>query len=112
QPPRQKGWVCPPDGTIYFDVGSSSNASPADRGYHPPRGVIDSVGPDGGTVKTVMKGVRNGEGRARAPDGTFWTAFNNRDEIPYPFHAEAEGHSDAFGQVVRAYVNNHPPDEV
>jgi glucose/arabinose dehydrogenase len=109
---RQKDVVVAPDGRIYFDVGSSSNASPADRGYHPPRGVIDSVAPTGGPVKTVMKGVRNGEGLALAPDGTVWTGVNNRDEIPYPFHKEAEGHSDAFGQVVRSYVNDHPPDEV
>jgi glucose/arabinose dehydrogenase len=109
---RQKDVVVAPDGTIYFDVGSSSNASPADRGYDPPRGVIDSVAPTGGEVKVVMQGVRNGEGLAVAPDGSVWTAVNNRDEIEYPFHREAEGHSDAFGEVVRSYVDNHPPDEV
>lgn len=109
---RQKDVVVAPDGTIYFDVGSSSNASPADRGYDPPRGVIDSAAPTGGEVKVVMQGVRNGEGLAVAPDGSVWTAVNNRDEIAYPFHEPAEGHSDAFGQVVRAYVDNHPPDEV
>jgi glucose/arabinose dehydrogenase len=109
---RQKDMAIAPDGTVYFDVGSSSNASPADRGYHPERGVIDSVGAEGGKVKVVMRGVRNGEGLAVAPDGSVWTAVNNRDEIEYPFHKEAEGHSDAFGQVVRSYVNDHPPDEV
>jgi glucose/arabinose dehydrogenase len=109
---RQKDVVVAPDGDVYFDVGSSSNASPADRGYDPPRGVIDKVGPNGGKVTVVMQGVRNGEGLARAPDGTIWTAVNNRDEIPYPFHREAEGQSDAFGQVIRSYVDNHPPDEV
>ncbi|HVX33497.1 MAG TPA: hypothetical protein VHA80_10200 [Solirubrobacterales bacterium] len=109
---RQKDVVVAPDGTVYFDVGSSSNASPADRGYEPPRGVIDSVGPDGGKVTVVMTGVRNGEGLALAPDGTIWTAVNNRDEIPYPFHGEAEGVSEAFGQVIRSYVDDHPPDEV
>ena len=109
---RQKDVAVAPDGTIYFDVGSSSNASPADRGYDPPRGVIDSVAPTGGAVKVVMQGVRNGEGLAVAPDGSVWTAVNNRDEIEYPFHEEAEGHSDAFGEVVRSYVDNHPPDEV
>jgi glucose/arabinose dehydrogenase len=109
---RQKDVVVAPDGRIYFDVGSSSNASPADRGYDPPRGVIDSVGPEGGAVKVVMKGVRNGEGLALAPDGAVWTAVNDRDEIPYPFHGEAEGHSEAFGEVIRSYVNNHPLDEV
>lgn len=109
---RQKDVVVVADGTIYFDVGSSSNASPADRGYDPPRGVIDSVAPTGGEVKTVMQGVRNGEGLALAPDGSIWTAVNNRDEIEFPFHEEAEGHSDAFGEVVRSYVDDHPPDEV
>ncbi len=109
---RQKDVAVAPDGTIYFDVGSSSNASPADRGYDPPRGVIDSVAPTGGAVKVVMEGVRNGEGLAVAPDGSVWTAVNNRDEIEYPFHKEAEGHSDAFGEVVRSFVDNHPPDEV
>jgi glucose/arabinose dehydrogenase len=109
---RQKDVVVAPDGRIYFDVGSSSNASPADRSYHPPRGVIASVGPEGGPVKVVMRGVRNGEGLALAPDGTIWTAINNRDEIPYPFHGEAEGHKEAFGEVIRSYVDNHPVDEV
>jgi glucose/arabinose dehydrogenase len=109
---RQKDVAVAADGTIYFDVGSSSNASPADRGYDPPRGVIDSVAPTGGAVKVVMQGVRNGEGLAIAPDGSVWTAVNNRDEIEYPFHKEAEGHSDAFGEVVRSYIDDHPPDEV
>jgi glucose/arabinose dehydrogenase len=109
---RQKDVVVAPDGTVYFDVGSSSNASPADRGYDPPRGVIDAVAPTGGEVRTVMRGVRNGEGLAVAPDGSVWTAVNNRDEIEYPFHQAAEGHGDAFGHVVRSYVDNHPPDEV
>jgi len=109
---RQKDVAVAPDGTVYFDVGSSSNASPADRSYDPPRGVIDSVGPDGGPVTVVMRGVRNGEGLAVAPDGRVWTAINDRDEIPYPFHGEAEGQSEAFGQVIRSYVDDHPPDEV
>jgi glucose/arabinose dehydrogenase len=109
---RQKDVAVAPDGTVYFDIGSSSNASPDDRGYDPPRGVIDSVAPTGGEVKTVMQGVRNGEGLAVAPDGSVWTAVNNRDEIEYPFHKEAEGHSDAFGTVVRSYVDDHPPEEV
>jgi glucose/arabinose dehydrogenase len=109
---RQKDVVVAPDGRVYFDVGSSSNASPADRGYDPPRGTISSVAPTGGPIRVVMQGVRNGEGLALAPDGTIWTAINNRDEIPYPFHKEAEGHEDAFGEVVREYVDEHPPDEV
>jgi glucose/arabinose dehydrogenase len=109
---RQKDVVVGSDGRIYFDVGSSSNASPADRGYDPPRGVIDSVGAAGGPVRVVMRGVRNGEGLAMAPDGTVWTAINNRDEIPYPFHGPLDGHDEAFGEVIPDYVDNHPVDEV
>jgi glucose/arabinose dehydrogenase len=109
---RQKDVVVAPDGTIFFDVGSSSNASPEDRSYDPPRGVIDSVRPGGGKVKVVMRGVRNGEGLALAPDGTVWTAVNDRDEIPYPFHGSADGHDEAFGEVIPDYVDDHPVDEV
>jgi glucose/arabinose dehydrogenase len=57
-------------------------------------------------------GVRNGDGLSFAPDGTLWTAVNERDEIAYPFHRAYGGSSDAYGQVMQAYVNNHPPDEV
>jgi glucose/arabinose dehydrogenase len=101
-----------PDGTVYFDVGSSSNANPDDRTMKPPRAVIMAMKPDGSDLHVVEKGVRNGEGLAVAPDGTVWTAVNNRDNIPYPFHQAYGGYKDAFGQVIQAYVNNHPPDEV
>jgi glucose/arabinose dehydrogenase len=101
-----------PDGTLYFDVGSSSNANPDDRTMKPPRAVIMSVRPDGRHLHVVEKGVRNGEGLAVAPNGTVWTAVNNRDNIPYPFHKPYGGYKDAFGKVIQAYVNNHPPDEV
>jgi glucose/arabinose dehydrogenase len=60
----------------------------------------------------VERGVRNGEGLALAPDGKVWTAVNNRDNIPYPFDGTYHGYTDAFGRVIQAYVNNHPPDEV
>ncbi|HEY7361159.1 MAG TPA: hypothetical protein VH642_10130, partial [Streptosporangiaceae bacterium] len=62
--------------------------------------------------RVVEKGVRNGEGRAVAPDGSLWTAVNNRDNVPYPFHSPYAGYREAFGQVIQAYVNEHPADEV
>jgi len=99
-------------GTIYFNVGSSSNASPDDRKFRPPRAVIMSVRPDGKDLHVVERGVRNGEGLAVAPDGVVWTAVNERDDIPYPFHRPYGGHKRAFGKIIQAYVNNHPPDEV
>jgi glucose/arabinose dehydrogenase len=109
---RPKDVAVAPGGTVYFGVGSSSNASPADRSYSPPRAVIMAVNPDGGHLRVVERGVRNGEGLAVAPDGSVWTAVNNRDNVPYPFHSPYAGHGDAFGQVIQAYVNEHPPDEV
>jgi glucose/arabinose dehydrogenase len=109
---RAKDVTVAPDGTVYFNVGSSSNASPQDRTAGPPRAVIMSVDPDGTQLRVVEKGVRNGEGLAVAPDGSVWTAVNNRDNIAFPFHSSYAGNGDAFGQVIQAYVNDHPPDEV
>jgi glucose/arabinose dehydrogenase len=100
------------DGTVYFNVGSSSNANPDDLTMKPPRAVIEAVQPDGEHLRVIERGVRNGEGLAVAPDGVVWTAVNNRDNIPYPFHSPYDGHKHPFGQVISAYVNNHPPDEV
>ena len=45
-----------------------------------------AVRPDGTGLRVVERGVRNGEGLAVAPDGTVWTAVNERDNIPYPVH--------------------------
>ena len=100
------------DGTVYFNVGSSSNATPDDRTMSPQRAVIMEVNPGGTGLRVVERGVRNGEGLAVAPDGTVWTAVNERDNIPYPSHRRYGTYSDAFGQVIQDYVNNHPPDEV
>ena len=109
---RTKDLAVTRSGTIYFEVGSSSNANPDDLTMHPPRAVIMSVRPGGKGLTVVERGVRNGEGLALAPDGVVWTAVNNRDNIPYPFHRRYGGHKDAFGLVIQSYVNNHPPDEV
>jgi glucose/arabinose dehydrogenase len=109
---RDKDMAVAPDGMVYFDVGSSSNANPDDRTFSPPRAVIMAVNPDGSDLHVVEVGVRNGEGLAVAPDGSVWTAVNNRDNIPFPFNSSYAGHSKAFGQVIQNYVNDHPPDEV
>jgi glucose/arabinose dehydrogenase len=109
---RTKDVVVSRNGTIYFEVGSSSNASPDDLTMSPPRAVIMSVRPDGKDARVVERGVRNGEGLALAPDDVVWTAINNRDNIPYPFRKKYGGDADAFGLVIQSYVNNHPPDEV
>jgi len=109
---RVKDLAVTSNGTIYFGVGSSSNANPDDLTMKPPRAVIMSVRPNGTHLTVVERGVRNGEGLALAPNGVVWTAVNNRDNIPYPFHRAYGGYTDAFGQVIQSYVNNHPPDEV
>ena len=109
---RAKDVTVAADGTVYFNVGSSSNASPGDRTMSPQRAVIMAVSPGGTGLRVVERGVRNGEGLAVAPNGTVWTAINERDNIPYPSHGPYGTYSDAFGQVIQGYVNNHPPDEV
>jgi len=109
---RAKDVTVAADGTVYFNVGSSSNASPGDRAMSPQRAVIMAVSPGGTDLRVVERGVRNGEGLAVAPDGTVWTAVNERDNIPYPAHRPYGTYRDAFGRVIRGYVNNHPPDEV
>jgi glucose/arabinose dehydrogenase len=109
---RMKDLTVAADGTVYFNVGSSSNANPDDRTMAPQRAVIMAVHPDGTGLRVVERGVRNGEGLAVAPDGSVWTAVNERDNIPYPSHGAYTAYSDASGRVIQAYVNNHPPDEV
>jgi glucose/arabinose dehydrogenase len=109
---RAKDVTVAANGTVYFNVGSSSNANPDDRTMSPQRAVIMAVRPDGTDLRVVERGVRNGEGLAVAPDGSVWTAVNERDNIPYPSHAPYGTSGDAFGQVIQSYVNEHPPDEV
>ena len=55
------------NGTVYFNVGSSSNANPDDRTMDQQRAVIMAVSPAGKNLRVVERGVRNGEGLAVAP---------------------------------------------
>ena len=100
------------DHTIYVDVGSSSNASPRTSFNGIPRASVLAYHPNGKLERVWATGVRNGDGLSIAPDGSLWTAVNERDQISYPFHRAYGGSSDAFNRVITAYVNNHPPDEV
>ena len=74
-----------PDGAVYFSIGSTGNISAEDRAASPPRAAILRVPPGGGPAQPFAVGVRNGTGLAVAPDGSVWTAVNNRDNIGYPF---------------------------
>jgi glucose/arabinose dehydrogenase len=98
--------------TIYVDVGSSSNASPRDSWHGIPRASVLAYHPNGKLERVWATGVRNGDGLSFAPDGSLWTAVNERDTIPYPFHQAYGGSSDAYKAVLQSYVNNHPPDEI
>ena len=59
------------------------------------------IPPGGGPAQPFATGVRNGTGLAIAPDGSVWTAVNNRDNAPDP-----------DGDVDTEYVNDHPPESL
>ena len=109
---RLKGIAVGPDHSIYVTVGSAWNANGADTTASPPRGAVYAFDSNGAHRRVFAAGVRNGEGLAFAPDGTLWTAVNERDNVPYPFHRSYDGVSDAYGHVMQSYVNENPPDEV
>ncbi|CAN5415637.1 gluconolaconase [soil metagenome] len=95
-----------PDGAVYFSIGSTGNISADDRTATPPRATIMHVPPEGGPATPFTTGVRNGTGLATAPDGSIWTAVNNRDNVEYPTPGTR------FGQVIPDYVNDHPPESI
>jgi glucose/arabinose dehydrogenase len=109
---RLKNVVVSPNHTVYLDIGSASNASVPTSAAGLPRASVISVQPNGTDARVFATGIRNGDGLAFAPDGSLWTAVNERDNIAYPFHRAYAGDADAFGQIIQAYVNDHPPDEL
>ena len=96
-----KSVVVGPDGAVYFSIGSTGNISADDREANPPRASIMRIPPGGGRAEPFATGVRNGTGLAVAPDGSLWTAVNNRDNAPDP-----------NGNVNAQYVNEHPPESL
>ncbi|MCW2744179.1 MAG: gluconolaconase [Mycobacterium sp.] len=103
-----------PDHTVYVTVGSTGNVSVEDRTASPPRAVVLAV-PFGATLPatraaTFAQGIRNGEGLAIAPDGSLWTAVNERDDLGYP--VARPGAPLAVGQVDEKYVRDHPAEAV
>lgn len=91
-----------PDGSVYFSIGSTGNISADDRTASPPRATIMRIPQGGGAAQPFATGVRNGTGLAIAPDGSVWTAVNNRDNVANP----------QTGEVTMDYVNDHPPEAV
>lgn len=96
---------------LYVDIGSTSNASPSPRS-NPPYAAVMEYASSGKRIRVWATGVRNGDGLSFAPDGSLWTAVNERDDIAYPFHRAYGGSANAYGHVIQAYVDNHPPDEI
>jgi glucose/arabinose dehydrogenase len=95
-----------PDGAVYFSIGSTGNTSAEDRSATPQRATVMRVPPGGGPLAPFATGVRNGTGLAIAPDGSVWTAVNNRDDVAVPDQGPS------YGQVVPDYVNDHPLESV
>jgi glucose/arabinose dehydrogenase len=99
---RWKSVIVGADKQLYLPLPSSTNAGLADQQMDPPRGTVAQVDPQTGKLTIWATGIRNGEGLAFAPDGSLWTAVNNRDNIADP----------TTGKVDQSYVNDHPPEEV
>ncbi len=97
--------------TVYFDIGSATNASPQSPSSTPRASVL-AYRPDGRRIRVFATGIRNGDGLSFAPDRTLWTAVNMRDDIAYPFHRAYGSSTNAYGQVMGAYVGDHPSDEI
>jgi glucose/arabinose dehydrogenase len=90
------------DGALYFSIGSTGNITANDRTADPPRATVMRIPSGGGPPQPFATGVRNGTGLAVAPDGSVWTAVNNRDNTADP----------QTGEVTMDYVNDHPPEAV
>jgi glucose/arabinose dehydrogenase len=88
------------DGAVFFSIGSTGNITVDDRTANPPRATIMRIPPGGGPAAPFATGVRNGTGLAIAPDGSVWTAVNNRDNVANP----------QTGQATPDYVNDNPPE--
>jgi glucose/arabinose dehydrogenase len=95
-----------PDGAVYFSIGSTGNISAEDRTATPERATVMRIPPGGGPFQPFATGVRNGTGLAVDPNGSVWTAVNNRDNVEIPDQGPS------YGQVDPAYVNDHPPESL
>ena len=108
-----KSVVVGQDGSVYVSVGSTGNLTPTDRSADPQRATILRWTPSSRQLTVFARGVRNGTGLALDPDGAVWTAVNNRDQMPYPYHRDWNGDgTDDYGTVLGSYVDDHPLEPV
>jgi len=93
---------------LYVSIGSSCNVCTSDGVATPVRAAVYQYNADGTSPRLFARGLRNAEGVRLVP-GTddLWAVVNNRDNIAYP----ADDGSGQYGQVIPAFVDNHPPDE-
>lgn len=101
-----------PDGHLYVDIASSSNADPKDTTSDPIRCAIYRYDLDGGNRTLFAKGIRNAEGLAFVPGtNALWAVVNGTDDLRFPFHRDWKGSgSDDYGKRIRSYIDDHPPD--
>jgi glucose/arabinose dehydrogenase len=102
-----------PDGKLYVDIASSTNADPADTRSEPVRSAIYRCDLDGRNLQLFARGIRNAEGLAFVPGtNVLWAVVNERDNIRYPFrNGWAGSKKNDYCRVLPAYVDDHPPDE-
>ena len=103
-----------PDEKLYVDIGSASNADPADTVSNPVRCAIYQYDLDGRSGKLFARGIRNAEGLGFVPNSDqLWAVVNGRDELRFPWHQAFQGGTrDDYGKRITAYVDDHPPDEL
>ncbi|MGN6388983.1 MAG: PQQ-dependent sugar dehydrogenase [Burkholderiaceae bacterium] len=97
---------------LYVSIASTCNVCASDAVSDPVRSAIYQYDLDGGNRRLFARGLRNAEGLAFRP-GTdeLWVTVNNRDNVPFPFHADWDGDgADDYGRVMQSYVDSHPPD--
>jgi glucose/arabinose dehydrogenase len=102
-----------PDGKLYVDIASATNANPADTWSEPVRCAIYRCDLDGRNLQLFARGIRNAEGLAFVPGtNVLWAVVNERDNIRYPFRNGWAGRrKNDYCNVLPAYVDDHPPDE-
>lgn len=94
-------------GRLYVAIASTCNVCLSDTRSTPQRAAIYRYPPEGGEGQLFAQGLRNAEGLAFLPGtDTLWVTVNGRDNTPYPF----DDGTGQYGQVLPAYVDNHPPE--
>jgi glucose/arabinose dehydrogenase len=92
---------------LYVSIASTCNVCLSDTQSDPKRAAIYQYEADGTGRRLFAQGLRNAEGLAFVPGTTtLWVTVNSRDNTPYP----KQDNTGQYGQVLPAYVDNHPPD--